>query len=90
MMSGLPTPHRGMIDPQTLSQFPLWEAKHPPPSDKALRKGASGWQRVITQELDDGRNEVNFRGGFNAFPVGNRMRANAKLVDNPPLDELDV
>ena len=90
MQSGFPTPQRALIDTHSLSHFPLREAKHLPPCCKAFREGASGLQRIVAQESDDGRNEAGFWLGFVAFPVGNGQRMNANLVGHPPLEEIEV
>jgi hypothetical protein len=90
VLSGFPTPQCVRIDTHSLSHSPLREAKHLAPSGNALSEGASGGQRIIAQELDNGRDEVDFRRGFIAFPVGNCERMNPDLVRDLPLEEFEV
>ena len=90
MPSGFPIIHRSRIDTQLRGHLPLRQAEHPACGGKALREGGSGRQRVIPQELNDGRHVADLRDGCVAFPAGNGLFVNPDLVGNLLLEEIEV
>ena len=90
MLPGFPTLHRGRIDSQLRSHLPLRQAEHPARGDKAFRECVGRGQRVIPQELNDGRDVANGRNGCVAFPVRNGGFVDADLVGNLLLEEVEV
>ena len=78
------------IDAQLLGHLPLRKTKHFSHTDKPVRKCLSLRNRVVSKEVQDGRNEVNLRRGCVAFPAGNGLFVNPDLVGNLLLEEVQV
>jgi hypothetical protein len=90
MPPGFPAHQRRRINAQLLSHLPLRQAEPPARGGKAFRE-CKGWrQRIVTQELDDGWDIADSRGGCVAFPVRNCGSVNADLVGNLPLEKFEV